>query len=334
MEDTLGKRIVFNRKRLGLTQDALAELLGVTAQAVSKWENDQSCPDIAMLPRLAEIFGISTDELLGVESKAVREGEILRETPEEDTSGVHNDWNMQWDSGKKGSIGLAVWVLLAGGILLASYFLDFHAGLWDVLWPSGLLVFGLFGLYPHFSFFRLGCSLFGLYFLLSNLNFASFSLGREFLLPVLLLLFGGSLLADALRKPKKGGFTANHPGKGNSAKNHCTCTGDHFDCATAFGENHYVIPLPHLAGGRADLSFGQMQVDLRECAQVTEDCAIDLHCAFGQLVLIVPARFRVEPVNKTAFASVEIAGGPSEDASAVIRLHCDASFGEISIRYA
>lgn len=36
MEDTLGKRIVANRKRLGLTQDALSELLGVTAQAVSK----------------------------------------------------------------------------------------------------------------------------------------------------------------------------------------------------------------------------------------------------------------------------------------------------------
>ena len=71
MEETLGKRIVAHRKRLGLTQDRLAELLGVTAQAVSKWENDQSCPDIATLPRLAEIFGISTDELLGMEKKTV-----------------------------------------------------------------------------------------------------------------------------------------------------------------------------------------------------------------------------------------------------------------------
>ena len=42
MEETLGKRIVQNRKRLGLTQDALAERLGVTAQAVSKWENEYS----------------------------------------------------------------------------------------------------------------------------------------------------------------------------------------------------------------------------------------------------------------------------------------------------
>ena len=66
MEETLGKRIAANRKRLGITQDRLAEQLGVTPQAVSKWENDQSCPDIATLPKLAEIFGISVDALLGV----------------------------------------------------------------------------------------------------------------------------------------------------------------------------------------------------------------------------------------------------------------------------
>ncbi len=42
MEETLGKRIAAHRKRLGLTQDRLAELLGVTAQAVSKWENEVS----------------------------------------------------------------------------------------------------------------------------------------------------------------------------------------------------------------------------------------------------------------------------------------------------
>ena len=65
MEETLGKRIVRHRKGLGLTQDQLAEQLGITAQAVSKWENDQSCPDITTLPRLAAIFGTSTDALLG-----------------------------------------------------------------------------------------------------------------------------------------------------------------------------------------------------------------------------------------------------------------------------
>jgi len=81
MEETLGKRICSGRKRLGMTQDKLAEALGVTAQAVSKWENDQSCPDIAILPKLASIFGTSVDALLGVapaESEPVHEAEIVK----------------------------------------------------------------------------------------------------------------------------------------------------------------------------------------------------------------------------------------------------------------
>lgn len=72
MEQTIGKRIARHRKELGLTQDALAEQLGVTAQAVSKWENDQSCPDISLLPTLCRIFGISTDELLTGRNDEVR----------------------------------------------------------------------------------------------------------------------------------------------------------------------------------------------------------------------------------------------------------------------
>ena len=72
MEETLGKRIIANRKRIGLTQDKLAEQLGVTAQAVSKWENEQSCPDITTLPKLAEIFGMSVDELLQIKSETMQ----------------------------------------------------------------------------------------------------------------------------------------------------------------------------------------------------------------------------------------------------------------------
>ena len=63
--------IVRYRKNLGLTQEALAQRLGVTNQAVSKWESGQSCPDIALLPALADIFGITLDQLFGREPKAV-----------------------------------------------------------------------------------------------------------------------------------------------------------------------------------------------------------------------------------------------------------------------
>ena len=48
-----------------MTQEALARKLDVTNQAVSKWESGQCCPDISLLPRIADIFGITMDELFG-----------------------------------------------------------------------------------------------------------------------------------------------------------------------------------------------------------------------------------------------------------------------------
>ena len=64
MDMTIGKRITLLRKEKGLTQEELATHMGVSPQAVSKWENDQTCPDISALPRLARLLGVSVDELL------------------------------------------------------------------------------------------------------------------------------------------------------------------------------------------------------------------------------------------------------------------------------
>ncbi len=63
---SLGERIAALRKARGMTQEQLAESCSVTAQAVSKWENGLTAPDISLLPRLAELFSVTTDELLGV----------------------------------------------------------------------------------------------------------------------------------------------------------------------------------------------------------------------------------------------------------------------------
>ena len=61
MHDTIS----FYRKQMNLTQEALAQKLGVTNQSVSKWESAQCYPDISLIPQLAEIFDISIDELFG-----------------------------------------------------------------------------------------------------------------------------------------------------------------------------------------------------------------------------------------------------------------------------
>ncbi len=76
MQLELGKRIRELRRRDGRTQEDLAEAIGVTSQAVSRWEANGGYPDMEMIPSIANYFGITIDELFGVD-KAKNEEEIL-----------------------------------------------------------------------------------------------------------------------------------------------------------------------------------------------------------------------------------------------------------------
>ena len=336
MEQTMGKRISQNRKRLGLTQDALAEQLGVTAQAVSKWENDQSCPDITMLPRLAEIFGITTDELLGLQNQKIYEAEVVSENSTEDRP-KHN-WELSWDAGRHTSISFAVLVLLVGALSMASAILKWDVGFWSILWPSALLVFGISGLFKKFSFFSVGCGLFGGYFLIQNLGIWQLEISGEIVIPAIIVLFGISLLVDAVRKPKKPKFRISHNGiniNGDDSKFQSTLETDvhSFECELCFGKNSHYIEVPLLKEGDISCSFGELAVDLTGCKSVADACEIDASCSFGELTLVVPKRFRVEPDSSTSFASLSIEGQPDVNPQGVIRLDASVSFGEIIIKY-
>ena len=61
---TLGERIRDERKKSGLSQEELADILNVSRQAITKWETDRGIPDIANLIRISEEFEISLDELI------------------------------------------------------------------------------------------------------------------------------------------------------------------------------------------------------------------------------------------------------------------------------
>ena len=65
MQHSIGKTIKELRKSRGLTQEELAEKIGVTAQAISKWENESGMPDLSQIVPLAHVFGVSTDAILG-----------------------------------------------------------------------------------------------------------------------------------------------------------------------------------------------------------------------------------------------------------------------------
>lgn len=67
-DTTMGARIAQRRREQGMTQEALAQLLGVSNQAVSKWESNICCPDIQLLPRLCDALEMTLDALFGREA--------------------------------------------------------------------------------------------------------------------------------------------------------------------------------------------------------------------------------------------------------------------------
>ena len=79
--EILRKNLSIFRKQRHLTQEQLANELGLTFQAISKWENGLSCPDISLLPQLAEIFGVTIDDLFREQTE-----ESVQETTAEEPS--------------------------------------------------------------------------------------------------------------------------------------------------------------------------------------------------------------------------------------------------------
>ena len=338
MEQSLGKRIIENRKRLGLTQDRLAEQLGVTAQAVSKWENNQSCPDITLLPKLAEIFEVSTDALLGIEK--IREAEVIDEKPDAGIQVGHNGnhWEFNYDGDRKTKLAVAIWLLLVGGLILASIVLHSPVNFWHVAWPSAILLFGLFGLFPRFSFFRLGCALLGGYNLLNIMHILPHRLEKQMLLPFFLLLLGCSALVDAVKTKKDTGFTITRDGKTvHSNIKQLTADyseeGDSFDYGLAFGSDTRHITLPRVAEGNIEIAFGELTVDLTSVTEFSENCHLDIDCSFGQLMIRLPKNCRVIPSADTNLASVKFCENPDPQPRFTLLLECDVTFGEVQICY-
>ena len=69
-KQTFGTMVAALRKQRGMTQLELAEKMGVTDKAVSKWERDLSFPDVNSIPKLAEVLDVSVDELMQVKANA------------------------------------------------------------------------------------------------------------------------------------------------------------------------------------------------------------------------------------------------------------------------
>ena len=330
---TLGDRIKFHRKRLGMTQDQLAERMGVSAQAVSKWENNLSCPDISVLPDLAGVFGISVDELLG--KGAAREAEIVEPETEEKEAGY--TWNWKYES-KRGGILFALYILTVGALLLLGKFIPaMDISGWTVVWTTALVYIGVSGLIGHFSLFCLVMTLGGLYFLLSEYGVLALKLSWGIVLPALLILWGVSLMIDVFfgNKPWRRKKEALHKVKAEK-KHHCEyrCDDGVLRCSLSFGEDRVPVVTPLLKEGSVESSFGNFTVDLSGCEAVASYCELKVESSFGSLKLLIPQKFRVELQSDAAFASSpEIKGAPSAQPEGTIHLKADVSFGSVQIIY-
>lgn len=94
MQLKLGDKIRELRRRDGRTQEALADALGITSQAVSRWESNGTYPDIEMIPSIANFFGTTIDELFGYEGDRERKiDELILRVNELDFQNIRDDVN-------------------------------------------------------------------------------------------------------------------------------------------------------------------------------------------------------------------------------------------------
>ena len=316
----MGKRISSLRKQCGLTQDQLAARVGVTAQAVSKWENDISCPDISILAKLAETLGVTTDELLGV--KPVEPRVVVVESDKKRSSGAkkQQSFTFRWDGGKRSAIFLGLLVALVGlALLLERLGLWPFAGqlsFWGIVWPATLLGLGVAWMCERFSLFNLALAALGLYYLLFNLGAVTYELTWSVIWPALLILFGLSLLLDQFlpKRRKKCGV-------------HCT----NEDCS--FADANQVVSVEEFVGGEVDISFGKATIDLTGCKRFAAGARLKVDVSFGSGVILLPRTVRLDPSMDRAFGSSTVTGEPLPDAVETLQLRGDVSFGSLVLRY-
>ncbi len=328
-QQTMGKRIVQLRKEKGYTQEQLAELVGVSAQAVSKWENDVSCPDISILPKLAEVLGVTTDELLGV--KPIEPHVVIVDS-QSAKQNAGNKFTYAWESGfKKDGLWFAVLVIVLGVAFLIQRIGNLSVGIWGILWPAVIIGFGLSWCIKRFSIFSLAVMALGVYFLLFNLGVIAFALTWSVIWPSLLILLGLTIVFEAF-VPRR-----------HRWQKYCGC--DHksksefneedgfirYDCA--FCDEERKILNEELTGGDIDLSFGKGTIDLTGVKFVASGANLKVDVAFGSFDLIVPRHIRLFVKSDKAFGSIQTAGQADSNAPYSLAVNADVSFGSMNIRY-
>ena len=331
-QQTMGKRIMQLRKEKGYTQEQLAEMMGVSAQAVSKWENDVSCPDISILPMLAERLGVTTDELLGV--KPIEPKVVIVDAQKSNQDG-DGKFSVSWDGGKhvkKDGIWFAVLIIVLGVAFLIQRLGIISVGVWGIVWPAVIIGLGISWMIKRFSIFSLAVAVLGLYFLLFNLGEVAFVLTWSVIWPSLLVLLGLTILYEALIPHKNKWCGVNFSGDKKKRSQYREENGFvSYECS--FSEENRKVSAEDFLGGDIDISFGKSELDLTSIKRVNQNAKLEVDVSFATFDLIVPKTMRVFLKSDKAFGAIQMNGEPNPDAPLALNVDGDVSFGTMNIFY-
>lgn len=331
-QQSMGKRIMQLRKEKGYTQEQLAEMMGVSAQAVSKWENDVSCPDISILPMLAEKLGVTTDELLGV--KPIEPKVVIVDAQK---TNKENDgsFSVSWDGGKsakKDGIWFAVLVIVLGLAFLMQRLNLVTFGIWSIVWPAVIIGLGISWMIKRFSFFAVAVAGLGIYFLLFNLGAISLILTWSIIWPCLLVLLGLTILYETLIPHKNKWCGVNFSGVKDKRSQYREENGFvNYECS--FSEENRKVAAEDFLGGDIEISFGKSELDLTSIKRVDQNAKLDVDVSFATFDLIVPKSVRVYLKSDKSFGSIQMSGEPNPDAAMALNVVGDVSFGTMNILY-
>ena len=330
-KETMGKRISDLRKGKGMTQEQLAQLLGVTPQAVSKTESEVSCPDMSILPQLAEALGVTTDERLGRTPLRISEGS------DKCNGKGHAHVSVRLRLNQAEKIIFALLLMGIGLIFLLNAFHVIELGegvtFGSVLWPFLVACMGVMACRSELNPISIGLFLFGVYMLLFNLGIipAQYKLTWAMAWPVALILIGVTILLHFLlpKRKKEGGIFEVEK---SDPVFDCTDESGFIRIDSAFtSQTKCVETGAPFTGAKIDSSFGSLVLDLSQ-AEIQNGALIDADVSFGSLTVRLPAFVGANAACKTAFGGYDCPPG-NPDAEIKVSLNGDVSFGKIEVEY-
>ncbi len=278
---TLGEKIKIARNEAGLSQEQLAEKMGISRSAVAKWEANNGMPDIDNLKVLSNLLGVTIDSLVD-ESKSFEKG---KEQHKKVGNAVKKINSVMW--------GIA---LIAVGVIFALNSLNITdvTLFFDGWWTLFIIVPCVIGLFTERE--KTGNIIgliIGVFLLLCCQDILSFSLAWKLALPSIIVIIGLKMIFTGLFSNKANEIFAKIKASGGETK-----TGSAIFSGQDINYNGQVFE-----GAELSAIFGGVECNLRN-AIIEKDCAIKIEAIFGGIDILVPDNINVKVTSNCIFGGI------------------------------